>query len=115
MLTPAGTECPHYYEDFFRGRATQECRLVRASSASLSWRPGDCAKCPVPGILRANGSPDMVLTLTVKKGFLGFGRQLEVSAYCQRHKTDIEEPPVGCSRCNAERPGIAALLGEREP
>ena len=28
MRTPANTECPYYYEDFYRGRSTQECRLV---------------------------------------------------------------------------------------
>ena len=74
MVTPAGTECAHYYEDYHRGREVQECRLVRANPASELWQTKDCARCPVPGILRANGNPDMVLTLTIKRGPLGIGQ-----------------------------------------
>jgi len=112
MRTPADTECKHYYGDFHRGRNIQECRLAPTNPNSLPWRPEDCAKCPVPSILRANGSPDMALTLTIKKGFLGIGRRVEVAAFCQKHTIKIEEPPLGCPQCNAERPGLAVLFGE---
>ena len=112
MITPAGTECPHYYQDFHRGRDVQECRLAQANPDSLAWQIKDCSNCPVPKILRANGNPDMILTLTIKRGLLGIGRKLKVTAFCRRHKIEIKEPPVGCSQCNAERPGIAELLGE---
>lgn len=115
MLTPAGSECRHYYEDFNRGREVQQCRLARLNPESLPWRPRDCARCPVPAILRANNSPDMVLTLTIKKGFLGLGRHLEVAASCKKHDVEIEEPQVGCPQCSAERPGFADLFREREP
>lgn len=114
MITPAGNECAHYYEDYHRGREVQECRLARANPASEPWQAKDCAHCKVPGILRANGNPNMVLTLTIKRGPFGIGRRLDVQAFCQRHKRDIPEPPVGCSLCNADRPGIAELLGGKE-
>ena len=114
MRTPAGSECKHYYEDFNRGREIQQCRLARFNPASLPWQPDDCARCPVPAILRANGSPDMVLELNIRKGFLGFGRAIQVSASCRKHLIEIEEPFVGCPQCSAERPDLAALFGERE-
>jgi len=57
----------------------------------------------------------MALTLAVGKGVLGIGRRFEVSASCGKHMVSIEEPPVGCPQCNAERPGVAALFGELDP
>ena len=53
MRTPAGTECPHYYEDFHRGRSTQECRLIDRNPQSLPWTEAVCEKCSVPAIVRA--------------------------------------------------------------
>jgi len=114
MKTPAGIECAHYYEDFNRGREIQQCRLARHNPESLTWRPDDCAQCPIPAILRANGSSDMELTLTIGRGFLGLGRRLQVDAFCHKHKATIYEPPLGCLQCNAERPSLAALFGEND-
>jgi hypothetical protein len=111
MRTPAGTECAHYYEDFNRGRAIQVCRLAQANPDSLGWEPRDCSGCPVPAILRANGSPYLELTLTIKRGFLGLGRKIEVAAFCSKHLVDVDEPKAGCPQCNAERPGLSVLLG----
>lgn len=112
MRTPAGKECPHYYEDFHRGRSTQECRLIQANPASPPWQPRDCFSCPVPAILQANGSPNLGLRGTVRKGFLGLiGRRVEVRASCAKHQIPIEDPYVGCPRCSAERVDIAGLLG----
>jgi hypothetical protein len=96
MLTPAGKECPHYYEDFHRGRDIQECRLVKDNPDSLPWRPKDCEHCPVPDIVRANASDDMRLTLTIRPILLGFGRQMKVEAWCEKHDIPIEDPYVGC-------------------
>ncbi len=106
MRTPAGKECPHYYEDFHRGRNAQECRLVRQNPASLAWRPGDCTNCPVPGILKANASKFLDLNITVRPKFLGLGRRIDVQASCLKHKAPIDDPYVGCSQCNSERPGL---------
>jgi hypothetical protein len=101
MRTPAGTQCHYYYEDFHRGREQQECRLIRANRRSLPWEPGLCSKCPVPEILRANGSPDMRLELTVKKK-LGLFISMDVEAHCVRHGRRIENPILGCAECAAE-------------
>ncbi len=112
MITPAGSECKHYYEDFNRGRAIQQCRLARLNPEPRAWKPADCARCRGPAILRANGNPDMVLTLTIRSGFLGLGRRLEIQAVCGKHKINIPEPPIGCPMCNAERPNLKSLFGE---
>lgn len=98
MRTPAGTECRHYYEDFHRGRETQECRLVLANRHSLPWREDLCARCRVPAVLRANGSPDLRLSLTVVKRF-GFLTRLRIDAYCLKHACAIDDPFRGCAAC----------------
>lgn len=106
MQTPAGKECPHYYEDFNRGRSVQECRLARANQDSLPWRPGDCAKCEVPEIVRANASPTMQLKLTIRLALFGLIRQLKIEAWCLTHETRIENPYVGCPLDIEENDGL---------
>lgn len=105
MRTPAGSECRHYYEDFNRGRQTQECRLIKQNPSSLPWAPGLCAKCPVPEVLRANGSPDLQLTLTVKKRF-GLLTAMDLRARCRKHGTAVPDPIRGCPACAAELGGL---------
>jgi hypothetical protein len=104
MINPAGKECRHYYQDFHRGRDLQECRLVKRNPNSESWHPNDCSKCPVADILLANADPDMELTVTIKKGFLGFGRKVEVTAKSLRDGTAIADPFVG--RVDKDNPGL---------
>jgi hypothetical protein len=104
MRTPAGKECRHYYADFHRGRDLQECRLEKENPNSLRWNPNDCAKCPVPDILRANADPDMQLKLTISSGFLGFFRKVSVEATSKRDGKPIKDPYVG--RIDAENPGL---------
>lgn len=110
MKTPAGHECRFYYQDYHRGRNLQECRLQKANPNSLPWEPRDCSTCPVPAILRANASVDLELTLTIRNKFLIFGRALDITAYCTRHRIPIEDPYVGCPRCNASKPGLEVFL-----
>jgi len=110
MRTPAGKECRFYYQDFFRGRSDQECRLIKANPRSPQWKPADCANCPVPDILMANSNPNLVLEATVKTGVLGIGRRVAVKAFCSRHLIDVEQPEVGCPQCAAERPGLRELF-----
>ena len=104
MINPAGKECKHYYQDFHRGRNIQECRLIKLNPASERWHPDDCSKCPVADILMANADPDMELTVTIKKGFLGFGRRVEVTAHDAVDGTVIEDPYVG--RVDKNNPGL---------
>ncbi|NWF68612.1 MAG: hypothetical protein HXY40_05975 [Chloroflexi bacterium] len=106
MRTPAGKECPHYYEDYYRGRAVQECRLVKENPQSERWQPGDCKRCPVPEIRAANSSRDLELKLTIVKTMLGFVRRVGISASCLKHRVPIEDPYTGCPQCAAERPGL---------
>ena len=101
MRTPAGTMCPHYYEDFHRGRQTQVCRLVERNPLSLPWTPDTCGKCPVPEILRANGSPHLRLDLTIRKRF-GLLRTVDIVARCSRHGVLVMDPYRGCDECVAE-------------
>ncbi len=84
----------------------QECRLVQANPESLAWRPRDCAKCPVPDIVRANASPNMRLTLTIRGAWLGFVRQLKVEAWCIEHDIPIEDPYTGCPLDNEENEAL---------
>jgi hypothetical protein len=114
MKTPAGKECPQYYADFHRGRHVQECRLAGRNPQSASWHPNDCAHCPVPDILRANASLSLRLRLTIKPGFLGLGRHNKVEAFCEKHLRPIEDPIVGCTLCNEEKPGVDAFLSALE-
>lgn len=101
MRTPAGTECPFYFEDFHRGREIQECRLIDRTPNGGSWTPDLCAKCSVPAITRANACPNLVLEARAKSGFLGLvGRGVEVSASCVYTAGPVEHPQVGCGHCH---------------
>jgi hypothetical protein len=108
MQTPAGTECPYYYEDFVRGRSTQECRLIGHRSGRDAWEPRLCARCPVPAIVRANGCPNLQLNAHVMRGFLGLGRRVRIAAFCKDTLSPVENPYVGCGRCHPD----AALILE---
>jgi len=101
MRTPAGTECRYYYEDYNRGRETQECRVIKANRHSLPWQPDLCGKCRVPSILMANGSAHLRLQVTVRKRF-GLFTKIDVDAHCQKHGLPIADPYRGCEACVAE-------------
>lgn len=101
MRTPAGTECRFYYEDFMRGRATQECRLIASNPHSKSWRPSLCKTCPVPDILRANGCAHMTLEAWVGTRWLVLP-QVRVRAFCNLSQQEVAEPMIGCGRCQEE-------------
>ena len=100
MRTPAGTECPFYFEDYFRGREQQACRLIERTPQGGRWTPELCAKCRVPRILMANACPNMILEARVRSGFLGFGRKVEVSASCTYTLATVEVPEIGCGHCH---------------
>ena len=103
MRTPAGKECRYYHEDFHRGRNIRECRNIKANAASLPWRPADCSHCIVPDILNANASPLLELVVTVKPRLLGFGRRVDVTAFCRGEEISVTEAYTGCAE---DRPGL---------
>ena len=96
MKTPAGRDCPHFYADYNRHtRDVEECRLAKQNPDSQDWHPKDCAKCPVPDILLANASRDTQLILTIRTGFLGLMRRVDVDAVCLKNGEKVD-PYVGC-------------------
>lgn len=101
MITPAGSECVFYYEDFQRGAARQECRAAKMPH-SAGWRPTDCNDCPVPSILTANGSGSLELRILISRKRLRFGPRVTVEAWCTLHGPIGGDPHVGCAECNAE-------------
>jgi hypothetical protein len=109
VRTPAGTECRYYYEDYYRGRGQQECRLIAQNRESEPWGPKLCQGCPVPGILRANACPNLVLAGRVERRLLGIKREVVATAVCSKYLVDVPEPHVGCGHCHEER-AAAALL-----
>ena len=100
MRTPAGTECQYFYGDYRRGRNHEECRLLEEAVPPQQWTPDLCRSCPVPAILRANACPNMVLQGKVRKGVLGIGRRVEITAFCTLSKTGVAEPEIGCGKCH---------------
>ena len=109
MITPAGAECRYYYADYYRGRDSQECRLIAQNRASEPWRPALCKSCPVPGILRANACPNLVLEGRVERRLLGLAHRVAASAVCSKHLVKVDAPHVGCGHCHEERPGAAVF------
>jgi hypothetical protein len=102
MRTPAGKECTFYYADYFRGSETQECRLIDRNPEGGRWKPSLCKTCPVPGILRQNACPNLVLEAKVEKSLLGLREQVKIYAVCSKYMTEVAEPEIGCGRCHEE-------------
>lgn len=113
MRTPAGTECPFYFEDFHRGRDRQECRLIDRTPNGGTWEPRLCGGCPVPAIVRANACEHLVLEGRVRSGFLGLGKHVEVSAMCTWTLGEVEEPKVGCGQCHLDMPDFELPTEDR--
>ena len=109
MRTPAGKECRYYYEDYFRGHAKQECRLLEQNPKGGRWKPSLCNTCPVPDILRQNACPNIVLEGHVHKSMLGLREQVRVYAICTRKMAEVENPAIGCGECHLDRPGAEIL------
>jgi hypothetical protein len=113
MKTPYGKECKYYYADYYRGKSTQECRLIEANRASAPWKPALCQNCPVPDILQANGSPNLVLRGEVGKSMLGLLQKVRVTPYCREHKIEIKNPKTGCDQCRARTSLATAAPGNK--
>ena len=99
MKTPAGIECPYFYGDYYRGRNTEECRLLKANGQH--WTRDLCKTCPVPGISRANACEFLRLIPTVNRPISAlFQRRVQISAYCEKTKRNVAEPHIGCGECH---------------
>jgi hypothetical protein len=103
MRTPYGKECKYYYEDYYRGKSTQECRLIQANPVSQAWKPALCQTCPVPAFLMANACPNLALRGRVGKSFLGLFQKIQVEAACREYRVEVNQPQVGCGHCHEHR------------
>ena len=100
MKTPAGTECPHFYGDYFRGKNVEECRLLKA--AGQKWSPDLCKTCPVPGVTRANACEHLRLSASIGRPITAvFQRRVQLAPFCEKSKKPVSEPHVGCGECHA--------------
>ncbi len=77
----------------------------RAESRSEPWQPRLCQTCPVPGILRANACPNLVLEGRIERQLLGLKRQVVIEAVCVKHLESGFDAHIGCGHCHEERPG----------
>ncbi len=102
MRTPAGIECPYFYGDYFRGKSTEECRLLTNKRPPNGWTPDLCKTCPVPGISRSNACENMTLYADVKKARMISKRRVSVTAYCSKSKSEVKTPEIGCELCHQE-------------
>ncbi len=100
MRTPYDKECPYFFGDYFRGRNHEECRLVEGSGDSKQWTSKLCKNCPVPSIIQANACSNMILEGNVGKIVLGFGKHMQISAYCKKTNKKVKEPHIGCGECH---------------
>jgi hypothetical protein len=107
VITPAGTECPFYFEDFHRGRSIQECRLIDNTPGGGTWTPPLCEGCRVPAIKRANACEHLVMEARVRSSFLGLRKEVEITATCTKSLEDVAEPEVGCGQCHFDFPKFA--------
>jgi len=103
MKTPFGADCKFYYSDYFRGKSTQECRLIAANPASDAWNPALCKDCPMPQLLLANACPNLVYRGRVSKSLFGLLRKIQVQAGCREYRTEVQRPQVGCGHCHEHR------------
>jgi hypothetical protein len=100
MKTPDGKECRYYYADYFRGKNTQECRLIQANPDSDAWKPALCQSCPAPGILLANACPHLVLRARVGKSLFGLLQRVQIEAACREYRVAVAQPKIGCGKCH---------------
>ena len=93
--------CRFFYGDYHRGKNKEECRLIGANPANgRSWRRKLCDSCPVPELLIASNSRDLVLQAEVHRKFLR--DRVEVTfAVCAKHMTELDDPGY-CPKCAAE-------------
>lgn len=100
MRTPAGSECKFFYGNYFRGRKQEECRLIGNAPPPHHWTPDICAKCPIPGILRANACENIEYKAQVQRSLFGLIKRVEVTAYCSKSQQFVPEPHIGCGQCH---------------
>lgn len=94
--------CRYFYGDYHRGSNREECRLLGASPENqIPWKRSHCDTCPVPEILIASNSRDLLLEAAVRRRLLR--ERVEITfAICAKHMLELENP-LHCPQCAAER------------
>ena len=99
MRTPAGKECKYFYGNYFRGRKTEECRLLRESGQT--WTASLCTTCPVPDVLRANACEFLRLRAEVKRPWApACNGECRSRPICEKAGREVAEPEIGCGECH---------------
>lgn len=99
MRTPAGKECRYFYGNYFRGRSSEECRLLGESGQR--WTRDLCSTCPMPDILLANACEFLQFRAQVRRPLTAaLQRRVIISSWCDKTKRDVAEPRVGCGECH---------------
>jgi len=91
--------CDFYFEDHFRGRDVQECRLLARNPIRQAWEIGLCRTCPVPRVQQANRCPNMIVEARIESRLLR--RRVVITAFCTRAMHEVDEPMVGCGLCHS--------------
>ena len=107
MKTAFGADCSYYYEDLHRGRDMRECRLLHATRENWSYRL--CQRCPVPRWQQSNSCSHLLYSGRATRGFLGLGKRMVVSAWCDQAAVEVVAPEVGCGQCHLDNPVMQAL------
>jgi hypothetical protein len=112
MRTPAGTECPFFYGNYYRGRTLEECRLIGPARPPYHWIPALCSTCPVPRIVQANACPHLVLRAHVERQWLGLRKRVKVNAFCQKVQQVVTRPEIGCGECHPLPPSFLSATDD---
>jgi len=101
MKTPFGRDCKFFYGDYFRGRNVQECRALSAGEKAR-WKVEFCKDCPMPQIQINNACPNLMLSATIVKPFLG-KEKIAVQAWCSKVHDGVKDPNIGCPVCHQDQ------------
>jgi hypothetical protein len=95
---PEPVDCKYFYGDYFRGKNSEECRLLDASPDNKRpWRRKLCDTCTVPDLVRATDCRGLALEAAVKRRF--FRDRVEITfAICTEHMLELEDP-THCPLC----------------
>jgi len=93
--------CRYFYGDYHRGKNIESCRLIEANRESpRPWERKLCDSCPVPEMLIASNSRDLLLEGEVDRVF--FRDRVKITfAVCSKYMVELENPRH-CPECAAE-------------
>ncbi len=108
-MTNRPVNCRYFYGDYHRGMNKEACRLVDANPANeREWKRNLCNSCPVPALIIASNSRDLLLEAEVKRKF--WRDQVEVTfAVCSKHMLELTDPNY-CPECAKEQSYTASPI-----